>query len=70
MLLLVGGVVLVLVSLIAEFNVFGLGERLRNSANRYYDRAAPDRGDQHTQRWRWTVRLCGLLGVILILFSL
>ncbi len=70
MLLLVVGVILVLMALVAEFNLFGLGERWRNSANRYYDRAAPDRRHQHTKRWVWTCRLCGLLGVFLVLTSL
>jgi hypothetical protein len=71
MLLLAGGVLLVLIGLVAEFNLFGLGERWRNSANRLYDRnATPERRDQNTKRWVWTYRLCGLLGLFLILASL
>lgn len=69
--LLAGGVVFVVLALVAELNLFGLGERWRNSANRYYDRnATPERRVKNTKRWVWTYRLVGLLGILLILFSL
>lgn len=71
LLLIIGGAVLVLIGVVAEFDILGLGTRWRNRSMRYYDRnASAEQYDKNTRRWKMTYRLSALLGVFLILATI
>lgn len=71
MVLAVGGALLIVIGIIAEFDLMGLGTRWRKRSMRYYDRnATPGQYDRNTRRWRMTYRLSALLGVFLVVVSI
>ena len=71
MLLIAGGALLILIGIMAEFDVGGIGTRWRNRAMRFYDRnATTEQYDRNTRRWKMTYRLSALLGVFLVLASI